>query len=75
MSISENPSIEKMTQRLIATLRSEVVDLTENQLGANKKQIAELVRQHGSQTSEIDITAIAETISSQAAHSPSRLLE
>jgi NAD(P)-dependent dehydrogenase (short-subunit alcohol dehydrogenase family)/acyl carrier protein len=86
MAISENPSIEKLTHRLIDILRAQLntsdeaaQDMTSS--SANKaqangydSQVAELVKLHGSDSSAEEIAALAESVRAQT-HETGRFLK
>jgi len=86
MAISENPSIEKLTHRLIDILRAQLntsdeaaQDMTSS--SANKaqangydSQVAELVKLHGSDSSAEEIAALAESVRAQT-HEAGRFLK
>ncbi len=90
MAITENPSIEKLTQRLISLLRSQISllqsqnplssEATRNTLGnaktnAHTEQVTELVKLHGSDSSEEEIAALAESLELQTTHQAGKFLQ
>ena len=86
MAISENPSIEKLTHRLIDILRAQlntsdeaaqdVTASSANKAQANgyNAQVAELVKLHGSDSSAEEIAALAESVRAQT-HEAGRFLK
>jgi len=86
MAISENPSIEKLTQRLITMLRAQINALAEehhpsasnlqsnNNPNGYEAQVTELVKLHGSESSAEEIAALAESLDAQT-HQAGRFLQ
>lgn len=68
MAVSENPSIEKLTLRLISQLRSQGNSETES-------TINEIAKQHGAETTENEISELAESIENEHSHQAGRFLQ
>jgi acyl carrier protein len=87
MTISENPSIEKLTQRLISLLRAqtdrsvETAQHLDTHSNTNSNthqyaaQVSELVKQHGSDLSAQEIAALAESLDAQTEHETGKFLQ
>lgn len=86
MAISENPSIDKLTQRLISLLRSQIGTpesqasvLTETQrqaaTHAHTEQVEALVKLHGSDSNAAEIAALAESLDAQTTHQTGKFLQ
>lgn len=86
MAISENSSIEKLTQRLLEILRAQLntsdetaQDMTSSshnnaQVNGYTSQVTELVKLHGSDSSAEEIAALAESVRAQT-HQAGRFLK
>ena len=80
MAISENPSIEKLTLRLISLLRSQSNPI-ETPVSSDKAtlthtaQVTELVKLHGSDSNAEEIAALAEDLSVRTPHQTGKFLQ
>lgn len=81
MSISENPTIDKLTQRLISILRAQMNASVDANHSANTlsnthaAQITELAKIHGANSSVEEITELAESLNDQSNHQPGKFLQ
>jgi acyl carrier protein len=83
MTISEHPSIEKLTQRLITMLRAQTSALTETDQplqrpdveNSHGAQVSALVKQHGSESSPDEIAALIESLDAQTTHQAGKFLQ
>jgi hypothetical protein len=86
MAISENPSIEKLTHRLLEILRAQanasgvaeqgLAPLSPNAAKEDNyiAQVTELAKRHGSDSSAEDLAALAKSLEAQP-HQSGRLLQ
>jgi hypothetical protein len=86
MAISEHPTIEKLTQRLLGTLRAQANQpeptdqalapgsLSSAEANSYAAQVADLVKIHGSDSSEQEIAALADSLGAQT-HQAGRFLQ
>jgi acyl transferase domain-containing protein/NADPH:quinone reductase-like Zn-dependent oxidoreductase/acyl carrier protein/short-subunit dehydrogenase len=83
MAISENPSIEKLTQRLVSLLRAQTNDSSNAEqhspdtIEHNPRiaQISEIAKLHGSEASQEEILALAESLDGQTVHQAGKFLQ
>jgi phthiocerol/phenolphthiocerol synthesis type-I polyketide synthase C len=80
MAISENPSIEKLAQRLISLLRSQIYELRA-QTSSSKiaqthtEQVTELVKLHGSDSNDDEIASLASDLNTSLPHQAGKFLQ
>ncbi len=83
MAITENPTIEKLTQRLISVLRAQTDTSahatqslqTVESVNAHAEQVSELAKLHGADSSPEDIAAVAESLDTLTTHQAGKFLQ